>query len=533
MSYSCAKVDDIRLVDVEKIIDEEPTAAYQKLQKINLTELDGDGKALYGLLMTKAMYKNYIPILSDSLINLALNKFKSGSRCIQSLIFKGVALQEMGQTLEAIEWYKRAESATSLTDYETLGYINMRLGNLYTNVYVTNDSIKFDKYHKALIYYTKANNNKYIQACLASLGSLATGQDMKQAKYYLDKAINIALERKDKIGYLNYMEILARGYVVNGDYEQSKQTALKILNFDENIIPSSVFYDLSVSYSMLGMVDSARYYYKRMSKPSTQKEKVENLDALKKLNYACGDYRQAFLTADECRLLSDSITKKEDRLLLYEFEKRNDKQKAELDKAKAQRQNVLLILGLLFVIAVFAVTIILLRSRYILRRRQAEALLYDCHSQKNRALQQLVDSQIVSAELKKTLAHELEIIRSIVKLSYDYSNRPEVFLKKFNGLLKNDTVDEVAFWKDIFTVADLLFNNTLSKIIKLYPFLKEHELRFICLLLCGFSITEMSVCLNFSNVYSINNKKRILSKKMNLEDLSLDEYLENLKMENS
>lgn len=356
---------------------------------------------------------------------------------------------------------------------------------------------------------------------------------MKQAKYYLDKAINIALERNDKIGYLNYLEILSRGYVVNGDYEQSKQTALKILNFDENIIPSSVFYDLSVSYSMLGMVDSARYYYKRMGKPSTQKEKVENLDALKKLNYASGDYRQAFLTADECRLLSDSITNKEDRLMLYEFEKRNDKQKAELDKAKAQRQNVLLILGLLFVIAVFAVTIILLRSRYILRRRQAEALLYDCHSQKNRALQQLVDSQIVSAELKKTLAHELEIIRSIVKLSYDYSNRPEVFLKKFNGLLKNDTVDEVAFWKDIFAVADLLFNDTLSKIIKLYPFLKEHELRFICLLLCGFSITEMSVCLNFSNVYSINNKKRILSKKMNLGDLSLDEYLENLKMGNS
>lgn len=131
---SCSRTDDARLAVAERQMAEHPDSALLTLRQIDASSLNRHNTALYALLLTQAQYKNDITATSDSLINIALDYFSDGKRHIECLIYKGAVLQELGEEQEAIDYLKKAEAATSPTDNEMLGYINMRLGNIYMNL---------------------------------------------------------------------------------------------------------------------------------------------------------------------------------------------------------------------------------------------------------------------------------------------------------------------------------------------------------------------------------------------------------------
>lgn len=166
---SCSRTDDARLAVAERQMAEHPDSALLTLRKIDATSLNRHNTALYALLLTQAQYKNDITATSDSLINIALDYFSDGKRHIECLIYKGAVLQELGEEQEAIDYLKKAEAATSPTDNEMLGYINMRLGNIYMNSYIENNE-DIAKYKKALHHYKLSGNKKYQLACLGTVG---------------------------------------------------------------------------------------------------------------------------------------------------------------------------------------------------------------------------------------------------------------------------------------------------------------------------------------------------------------------------
>lgn len=147
---SCSRTDDARLAVAERQMAEHPDSALLTLRQIDASSLNRHNTALYALLLTQAQYKNDITATSDSLINIALDYFSDGKRHIECLIYKGAVLQELGEEQEAIDYLKKAEAATSPTDNEMLGYINMRLGNIYMNSYIENNE-DIAKYKKLCI----------------------------------------------------------------------------------------------------------------------------------------------------------------------------------------------------------------------------------------------------------------------------------------------------------------------------------------------------------------------------------------------
>ena len=127
---SCSRTDDARLSEAERLLATRPDSALTLLRRVDASSLNRHNTALYALLLTEAQYKNDITATSDSLISIAADYFTSGHRQVESMIFKGAVLQELGEPQEAIDILKEAERKTEATDYETLGYINMRLGNI-------------------------------------------------------------------------------------------------------------------------------------------------------------------------------------------------------------------------------------------------------------------------------------------------------------------------------------------------------------------------------------------------------------------
>ena len=135
----CDRKTNFRLAAADSLMEVRPDSALEILDSVDSKSLSGENRAYYALLLTKAQYKNYITITSDSLINIALDYYDSGDRHIEALIYKGAALQDMGLTTEAIDCYKKAESLIPEDNYELLGYVNMRLGSLYSDVYIGNN----------------------------------------------------------------------------------------------------------------------------------------------------------------------------------------------------------------------------------------------------------------------------------------------------------------------------------------------------------------------------------------------------------
>ena len=61
------------LIRAETLIDKYPDSTLILLRKVNSGALDKSDNARYCLLMTKALFKTSIPIVSDSLISIALD----------------------------------------------------------------------------------------------------------------------------------------------------------------------------------------------------------------------------------------------------------------------------------------------------------------------------------------------------------------------------------------------------------------------------------------------------------------------------
>lgn len=241
-----------------------PEKAFTRLKSVSHGSLRGRGNcAYYALLYTQAQYKCYEPIRSDSLINIAVDYYDGSDdydKRIRSLIYKGAALSDMGDRLEAIDWYKKAEETADTADYDNLGYINLRLGYLYSDSYINNKA-HIMKFKKALTLFNKAGNKKYQLSCISAIGAIYRKFDKDTAEYYLKKAVSLSKELNDTTDYFYNLEMLSYLYELKGEYGKSKDMYLYITNYGKDFLyDEKAYYDAARSYAKLGMVDSARYY---------------------------------------------------------------------------------------------------------------------------------------------------------------------------------------------------------------------------------------------------------------------------------
>ena len=76
----------------EEIIDNQPDSALKILRKIEYkNEKSNDDKALYGILMFKALDKNYLKLAPDSLINFSIEYYQKendNEKLGEALFFK-------------------------------------------------------------------------------------------------------------------------------------------------------------------------------------------------------------------------------------------------------------------------------------------------------------------------------------------------------------------------------------------------------------------------------------------------------------
>ena len=204
----CSRVDDVRLLDVAGIVDDNPQAAMENLQRINYDSLSEPNRHYYDLLSIKAKDKSYIEHGSDSLI-LDVIDYSESHRTpyrAEALYYGGRVYSDLGDYPTSLDYFQKALDATDATDTTDTTNLHLR-GNITSQMGRLLADLQMHSY--AIPYLREALRIDYIERdtfCLAYDNQLIgytylRNNVLDSASFYIDRAVHYAnfLPKEDSL----------------------------------------------------------------------------------------------------------------------------------------------------------------------------------------------------------------------------------------------------------------------------------------------------------------------------------------------
>ena len=517
------------------------------LQKMNTGQMSKQEQAYHAVLLSMALYKNYIPSTSDSAINEAVNYYKrSGDdlKYLKALISQGCVCEDIGDLERAVESFHHAEQLPLATDSSMIAYAKLRLGTLYQSQVVGTNTLALQKYKEALPVFRALGDKHYEIVCLTSIGGIYRNIDDKHdsAVVYMKDAIKLAQEQGDEYHAFANRYTLSEYYLVREhNYELGKKYGLEAVSANPAIIDHPrAHYRLASSYLFMGRGDSAVYYLKRAPRATNARDSIVYYELL-------SDLEHEYLRNEEksknylqlAHRMADSITINGLNHSLLEVEKKYDVQLAELNQVKNEsRIRGALLLAALLALGLLALAFLLWKNRSQLKMRQneVEMLKADLNGslESLKQMQERLDAReqdLVNDENKKTQSGELRAIinqqidamHQLMAWSYQYDS--DKFAAKFKEMMTVPGVsDDSSYWSHLQTLVNELHDNVLVKAQEeAGGTLNDSELNLLALYCCGFSRTVIMVTMGYKSIGTVYNKKLQIAKKLHVADL--DDFL--------
>ncbi len=520
---------DARLAAADSLMHDVPDSALALVQAVDPASLTREGDRAYrDLLLTQARYRCYITATSDSDINRALAYYRrhDGERekLTRAYIYKGAVMEELGYPDSAMLYYKHAEATAAPTDYFNLGYVNMRMGSLYTDYYAF-DGENINKYEIALDYLKQTDYQNYKRQCLNFLGCQYRESHPQKAEEFLKNALSISQQLNDSLAIIEDSHAL----IVLYSYSKNYNNALQLIHSINNVgCPQDISLYTSIAnvYSHLGLTDSAAIILNLALKKgiTNDEERLYYLESLREYEQACGNTTESLRLNLLYTHLSDSLLANEGKMVISKTENEfiNNYQYNNTRNTHRLKQLLLLIaLTALIILAVFAVIHILRLKKY---QQIISELKKESDTQIN-TLNQLQENinklKIVDRPNKDFVDRQLELLRKItVACYYEPQNKLGKQLKDMLQFNEHNRQN----WEGIYDYIDIEYNNIMSKTRIEYPLLNDRDLLLLALTCLGFSYIQIAIIMGYSNKTSIGTLKNRLATKMEL-DCSLNEYI--------
>lgn len=168
----CADRNQRMLKEADAVMEENSDSALIILNSIEKSKLSANDIPYYALLKTQAQVKSDISVTSDSLINIAYQKFKGdifGDKVIRSNFYKGEIYYNQERFKDAMSYYLKAyEGAKYQNNYYWHAKASERIADLYFLAFHYDEAQKYRK--EAIVFFKKSGkykNEKYAIADLA------------------------------------------------------------------------------------------------------------------------------------------------------------------------------------------------------------------------------------------------------------------------------------------------------------------------------------------------------------------------------
>ena len=514
------------------------------LQQMDTKQLSKEEQAYHTVLLSMAMYKNYVPCTSDSAINEAVGYYrKSGDdlKYLKALVAQGCVNEDMGKLEKAVESYHQAEALPLATDSSMIAYAKLRLGALYQSQVMGTNTIALQKYQEAMPIFKALGDKHYEQVCLMSIGGIYRNIDEKHdsAVIYLNDAIDLARELGDEYHVFANRYTLSEYYLVREhNYGLSKKYGLQAVSVNPAVIDHPrAHYRLASSYLFLGQGDSAIYYLQQAPRPANARDSIVYFELMSELEHRYWkDEEKSKNYIQQAHAIADSLTINGLNHRLLEVEKKYDVQLAVLNRVQSEaRLNEALLLAALLALALLALAFLVWRYKNQLKMRQNEVEMLKADLDGSlTSLQQMqarLDSREQddegkvrqSDELRAIINQQIDAVHQLMAWSYQYDS--EKFASKFREMMTVSGMgDDSNYWSHLQVLVNELHDNVLVKAQEeAGGTLTDSELNLLALYCCGFSRTVIMVTMGYKSIGTVYNKKMQIAKKLHVNDL--DEFV--------
>ena len=514
------------------------------LQQMDTEPLSKEERAYHAVLLSMAMYKNYVPCTSDSAINEAVGYFKKSGdnlKYLKALVAQGCVNEDMGNLEQAVNSYHQAEALPLATDSSMIAYAKLRLGILYQSQVVGTNTVALQKYQEAMPIFKAIGDKHYELVCLTSIGGIYRNIDEKHdsAVICMKDAIKLALEQGDQYHAFANRYLLSEHYLVREhNYLLGKEYGLQAISADPAIIDHPrAHYRLVKCYMLLGQPDSALYYLQHAPQATATNDSILYYELMSELEHQYWKNEEKSKNyIQRAHAMADSITINGLNHRLLEVEKEYDHQLAVLNQLRSEsRLKEALLLAALLALALMAVTSLVWRYKNQLKMRQNEVEMLKADLDGSLASLQQMQARLDSREqddegkarqsdeLRAIINQQIDAVHQLMAWSYQYDS--EKFAAKFREMMTVPGMgDDSNYWSHLQALVNELHDNVLVKAQEeAGGTLTDSELNLLALYCCGFSRTVIMVTMGYKSIGTVYNKKIQIAKKLHVADL--DEFV--------
>lgn len=551
-------------------------ARQYELAQHRLDSLHPDGmnqaeRAYYSLLLTQSHYKNYIDDTTDAVINVAVDYYEhhgDREKYTRSLLYQGCVYQMMGDAEKAIASYKDAENAAEDGDLENKAFAKLRLATLYADNSNYAD-LKIRKYKEALDLYNQLGDKHYQIVCLTDMGGYYRSLPDKRdsALYYINQAIKLAEDEHENWFLFQNLYQRAEMYcLLTKEYDKARVDILKAIAAGKDEIDHPrAHYVAAETYLNLGRPDSALYYLNHVPASGMMSnhtsDTVMYCRLMSEIAKANKDWNQFTTYYERANEMADSILVANVNKNYLAIEKKYDIQLEELKKVKSEsRTRGAILLAALLALLALGVTFLAWRYRSRLKQKETEFELLrtdldaslasleqmrttiSTREQELKAAQDelqgnetrmgeelaaLEAKQRKGDEMRSIVDNQIQVIRQLLELSYQPNETN--FTRKFNEVMTlpvEGAIPTDSYWNNLHSLTNELHSGVLDEAQRIAGgTLNESEMNFLALYCYGFSRTVIMICMKYSSLGTVSNKKIQIAKKLGVNNL--DDFVNN------
>lgn len=370
-AVSCSKKYSNNLVTIDSLLHHELTDSAQSLlYRLNVSSLPLEDKAYYYLLLTITKHKRYIPIHSDSLINISIKTFEKNKdlyKLAYSYLYKGYILYDANRVTEALLYWKKAETTSSMFDAPEL---NIRILSNIAFVHAEEGNIihSLNYCKTALSEAEKIQDKRWIGYCLNLIATLYNKKgNMDSCDYYRIKTIPYIDYQPLKERYVYYSNI-AKYYWRNGDYKNAEINLRKSLALDQRGVTYSSLAELLIEQGQYQETDNL---WNKAFHTDNKEDSIKTLYPYSKWLWEQNRKQEAWDIAIQIPLLKDSIAHQQQAEELQLVQSGYEQQLTEMHQHSRMQQMVIYCLCIVLVMALAG--FLLWRKLQKTRQRLAES----------------------------------------------------------------------------------------------------------------------------------------------------------------
>ncbi|NDV65477.1 tetratricopeptide repeat protein [Bacteroides sp. 224] len=300
------------MTKVDSLLEVKPDSALSLLESLTDVEsMSSSQQAEYALLLTKAMDKNMLPFVNDSLIKTAVDYYqKSSDEYIKAdaYYYQGRVYRQLGDDKFAVESFLAALDALGENTETKLNVIiNANLASCYTNQGLYARAM--ERYRKAYSIGLKIADKENYAFLLRDIGNTFLFlEEPDSALNYYQQGLAVAYSANDSLWTSTILFDIAHFYNERAIFDKANEYVSQAIYFNPESEDLSSYYFLKGSvFLSLERNDSADYYIKKSLENANMYIKAASNLTLYNLSKTSGRYGDAVNHIDEYILYIDSI----------------------------------------------------------------------------------------------------------------------------------------------------------------------------------------------------------------------------------